>query len=72
MKTFCKISFLIRGLEVSEIFPFPVRIIPFPVLKINFETFGSKEKHFVLGLAGTGAELGKINSKPLNVELGPT
>ena len=35
--------FLIRGLEVREIIPFPVWIIPFPVFKINFELLGSYE-----------------------------
>ena len=39
-ETFCKISFLITGLEVGE-------KIPFPVLKINFELLGEKEKYFV-------------------------
>ena len=47
LQIFCKKSFLIRGLEVGEIIPFPVWIIPFPVLKINFETLGTYEKHFV-------------------------
>ena len=42
-----KRSFLIRGLEVGEIILFPVRIIPFPVLKINFEALGTNEGHFV-------------------------
>jgi len=46
-KTFCKSSFLIKGLEVGEIILFPVWIIPFPVLKINFESLGTNEKHFV-------------------------
>ena len=32
---------------MGEIIPFPVWIIPFPVLKINFETLGRNEKHFV-------------------------
>ena len=32
---------------MGEIIPFPVWIIPFPVLKINFETIGSIEKCFV-------------------------
>ena len=40
-------SFLIRGPEMAEIIPFPVWIIPFPALKIDFEPFGSNEKHFV-------------------------
>ena len=35
------------GLEVGKIIPFPVWIIPFHVLKINFETLGTNEKHFV-------------------------
>ena len=34
---------MIRGQEVGEIIPFPVWIIPFPVLKIDFEPFGSYE-----------------------------
>ena len=32
---------------MGEIIPFPVRIILFPVLKINFGPIGSNEKHFV-------------------------
>ena len=32
---------------MGEIIPFPVWIILFPVLKINFELLGSNEKHFV-------------------------
>ena len=31
---------MIRGQEVKEIIPFPVWIIPFLVLKINFELLG--------------------------------
>ena len=46
---------MIRGLEagkiipflVGEIIPFPVGMIPFPVLKINSELLGSNEKYFV-------------------------
>ena len=30
-------------MEVGDIFPFLVLIIPFPVLKINFEPLGSYE-----------------------------
>ena len=37
LETFCKRSFLIRGLEVEGLIPFPDWIIPFPVLKTNFE-----------------------------------
>ena len=32
---------------MGEIISFPVWIIPFPVLKIDFELFGSNEEHFV-------------------------
>ena len=46
-ETFCNRSFLIRGMEVGEIIPFCVWIIPFPVLEINFEPLGLKEKHCV-------------------------
>ena len=53
-KTFYKRSFLIGGLEIGEIIPFPVwiiqfhvGIIPFPVLKINYELLGENERHFV-------------------------
>ena len=42
-----KIFFFIRGLEVREKIPFPVWIIPFPVLNIHFELLGANEKHFV-------------------------
>ena len=37
---------MIRGLEVGEIIPFSVLIIPFPVFKINIETLESNEKSF--------------------------
>ena len=40
-------KFLIRGRGVGKIIPFPVWIIPFPILKINSEFFGLNEKHFV-------------------------
>ena len=36
---------MIKGLEVREIIPMPVWIIPFPVSKINFKPLGSNEKH---------------------------
>ena len=42
-----KSCFLIRGPELGEIIPFPVWIIPFPILKINSEFLGLNEKHFV-------------------------
>ena len=32
---------------MGEIIPFPVWIIPFPVLKIIFEPLGTNERHFV-------------------------
>ena len=32
---------------MGEIIPFPVWIILFSVLKINFETLGTNEKHFI-------------------------
>ena len=32
---------------MGEIIPYPVWIIPFPVLKINFEPLGTYEKHFI-------------------------
>ena len=32
---------------MGEIIQFPVGIIPFPVLKLNFEPLGSNDKHFV-------------------------
>ena len=35
---------------MGEIIPFPVWIIPFPVLKNDFELLGSNEKHFVKGV----------------------
>ena len=38
---------LIRGLEVREIIPFPVLIIPFPVSKIDFKPLGSNENYSV-------------------------
>ena len=41
-----KKNLLIEYLEVGEIIPFPVWTIPFPVLKINFEFFGTYKKHF--------------------------
>ena len=36
-----------RGYEVGETIPFPVWIIPFPVLKIDFEPLRTNEKYFV-------------------------
>ena len=42
---FCKRSFSIRGLEVRKIISFSVWIIPFPVLKINFQLHGINKKH---------------------------
>ena len=32
---------------MGEIIPFPVWIILFPVLKIDFEPLGTNEEHFV-------------------------
>ena len=32
---------------MGEIIPFPVWIVPFPVLKINFENFGTNKKYVV-------------------------
>ena len=46
MRNFCKRSILIRDLEVGHIISFPVWIIPFPVLKINYEILGENERHF--------------------------
>ena len=37
---------MLRGLDMGEIIPFTVWIIPFSVSKINFETIGTYEKHF--------------------------
>ena len=37
---FSKRSFLIGGIEIGEIIPLPVWIIPFPVLEIHFEFLG--------------------------------
>ena len=39
--------FVKKSLEVGEIIPFLVWINAFPVSKIDFEPFGSNEKHFV-------------------------
>ena len=47
MAIVCKRSCLIRGLEVGEIIPLPVWMIPFPILKIIFEPLGTYEKPFV-------------------------
>ena len=38
---------------MGEIIPFPVWIILFPVLKINFELLGSNGKHFVKEVFGS-------------------
>ena len=42
-------------MEVREIIPFPLWIVPFPVLKINFEPLGSNVKHFVKEVFGSEA-----------------
>ena len=46
-KHLVKEVFLIRGPEVGEIIPFPVWMIPLPVLKIDYELLGENERHFV-------------------------
>ena len=46
-KTFCNRSFLIRDPEVGDIIPFPVWIIPFTVLKINYEPLETNGRHFL-------------------------
>ena len=38
---------MIRGQEIGEIIPFPVWIIPFPVLKPSFKVVDKIKKHFV-------------------------
>ena len=43
--TIWKISFLIGGLEIGEIIPFPVWITPFPVFKTRFELVSKIKKH---------------------------
>ena len=40
-------KFFIRDLELGEMIPYPVWIIQFSVLNINFELLGENEKHFV-------------------------
>ena len=35
---------------MGEIIPYPVWIIPLPVLKINFETLRTNERRFVKGV----------------------
>ena len=35
---------------MGVIIPFPVWIIPFSVMKTNFEPLGSNEKHFLKGV----------------------
>ena len=47
MRTILQESLFIRGLIIGEMIPFPVWIIPFDVLTINFELLGKKETHFV-------------------------
>ena len=34
-------------MEVGEIIPFPVWVIQFPILTINFEPLGTNGRHFV-------------------------
>ena len=41
--------------------PFPVWIIPFPVLRIDFEPFGLNEKYFVKGVFDK-SPVSKINN----------
>ena len=38
---------MIGGLEIGEIIPFPVWIIPVPVSKIDFKPLGSNENYSV-------------------------
>ena len=62
MKNIFKKNSLIRGLEVGEIILFPVWMIPFPVLKTNFEPFGSNKKHFVKKFLDQRLGSGRNNS----------
>ena len=52
---------------MGEIIPFPVWMIQFPVLKINFEPFGSYEKHFVKDFFDQRFEVGKIIPFPVRI-----
>ena len=57
---------MIRGLEVGDIIPFSVWIILFPVLKINFEPFGTNERHFCKrGFLIRGLQVGEIIPFPV-------
>ena len=47
---------------MEEIIPFPVWMIPFPVLKTNFEPFGSNKKHFVKKVLDQRLGSGRNNS----------
>ena len=40
---------------MGEIISFPIWIIPFPVLEINFEPLGSNEKYYVKEVFGSEA-----------------
>ena len=46
---------------MGKIIPFSVWIIPFPVLKINFEQFGTNERYFVKEVFDPRPESGRNN-----------
>ena len=50
---------------MGEKIPFPVLIIPFSVLKNNFEPLGSNEKHFEKKILIRGLEVGEIIPFPV-------
>ena len=50
---------------MRKIIPFPVWIIPIPVSKIDFEPFGSNEKHFIKEFLIRGLEVRKIIPFPV-------
>ena len=56
---------MIRGMEVAEIIQFPVWMIPFPVLKINFEVLGRYGKDVVKEVFDRGLEVGEIIPFPV-------
>ena len=56
---------MIRGMAVREIIPVLVWIIPFLVLKINYEPLGSNVKHFVKGVYITGLDVREIIPFPV-------
>ena len=57
--------FLIRDLEIGEIFPFPVWIITFPVCKTRFGLLSKDGKYVVKKFLTPSLEIGEIIPCPV-------